>query len=139
MMTIIEALRNYVMDFPELKDGCLYVDFLGNTPVEYAVEKVPCDPVFKKYTDGNCIKQFLFLFASREFYGEDVNKCIENNEFYEHFETWISDNDNSGILPDLGENRQAVSIEVLTGGYAFDEDTNTARYQIQLRLLYEED
>lgn len=135
---IIEYIRSYIMKFPELKDGCFLVDFLGNQPIEYVVETVPCDPVYKKYTDGSCMKQFLFVFASREFYSEDVSRCLENNAFYERFEDWITERNFNGILPDLGDTRCPVSIEVLTGGYAFDTDTNTARYQIQLCLLYEE-
>ena len=136
---VIECVREYIMKFPELKDGCFLVDFLGNKPIEYVVETVPCDPVYKKYTDGSCMKQFLFVFASREFYSEDVSRCLENNAFYERFGEWITERNFNGILPNLSGSRFPVSIEVLTGGYAFDADTNTARYQIQLRLLYEED
>ena len=135
---VIECVRDYVMQFPELKDGCLLVDFLSKEAVEYAVETVPCDPVYKRYTDGSCLRQFLFIFASREFYSEDVNRCIENNNFYEKFADWIEENDSNGVLPELDDRYSPVSLEVLTGGYAFDEDTNTARYQIQLRLIYEE-
>lgn len=135
---IIECVRSYILDFPELKNGCFLVDFLGNQPVEYVVETVPCDPIFKKYTDGSCMKQFLFMFASREFYNEDVSRCLENNMFYERFADWITERNFNGILPHLGDERCPVSVEVLTRAYAFDADTNTARYQIQLRLLYEE-
>ncbi|MBR2284568.1 MAG: chloramphenicol resistance protein [Ruminococcus sp.] len=137
--TIIESLRDYIMRFPELKDGCLLVDFLGNEPIEYTIEPVPCDPVIKKYTDGSCVKQFLFLFASREFFSEEIAVNLSNLSFYEQFEDWIDSQNDEGILPDLGNGREPVSIEVMTRGYAFAADTNTARYQIQLRLLYEED
>ena len=139
MKSLIECVRNYILTFPELdEDGCLYVDYLGDQAIEYAVEAVPCDPVFRRYTDGGCMKQFLFVFASREFYSADVNQCIETLAFYEHFERWITDNNLNGELPDL-DGRAPVSIEVLTGGYAFDAESNTARYQMQLRLLYEEE
>lgn len=138
MKPIIECLREYIMTFPELKDGALLVDCLGSTPIGYTVETVPCNPIYRQYTDGTSMKQFLFLFASREYYGEDVNQNIENLGFYEHFSDWIFENNYNGIVPDL-DGRIAISVEVLTGGYAFDTDTNTARYQIQLRLLYEEE
>ena len=139
MKPIIECIRNYVLDFPELdEDGCLYVDYLGDQAIEYSVEAVPCDSVFKRYTDGGCMKQFLFLFASREYYSADINQCIENLEFYEHFENWIRKNDLAGDLPDL-VGRDPESNEVLTAGNAYDADSNTARYQMQLRLLYEEE
>lgn len=136
---IIKSIRDYIMSFPELKEGCLLVDFLGNEPIEYTIEPVPSDPIHTKYTDGSCIKQFLFIFASREYFSEDVNTCIENLGFYEQFEDWIEEQNDRGRLPDLGDDREPVSIEVLTRAYAFDVDTNTARYQIQLRLLYEEE
>ena len=136
---LIECIRNYILRFPELKDGYLLVDILGDKPIEYTIETVPCAPVVRKYTDGSCMKQFLFIFASREFFSEDVAQNIENLGFYEKFEDWIKEQNDEGILPNLGDDREPVSIEVLTGGYAFEADTNTARYQIQLRLTYEEE
>lgn len=136
---IIEGIRDYILSYPELKDGCLMVDVLGSEPVEYTVETVPCDPIHTRYVDGDCIKQFLFIFASREYFGEDVNQAIENLSFYEEFEDWIYEQNQSGSLPDLGDGRSPISIEVLTRGYSLSETANTARYQIQLRLLYEED
>lgn len=139
MKPLIECVRDFILTFPDLdENGCLYVDYLGDQAIEYSVETVPCDPVFKRYTDGGCMKQFLFLFASREYYSADVIQCIENLSFYEDFSNWINQKNRSGELPDL-DGRDPVSIEVLTGGYAFDADAETARYQIQLRLLYEED
>lgn len=135
---VIECLRDYILTFPELKEGALLVDCLGSEPVGYTVETVPCDPVYRRYTDGSCMKQFLFLFASREYYGEDVIRNIENLGFYEHFEKWITDNNSNDILPDI-DGKTPVSLEVLTGGYGIDADTGTARYQIQLRLIYEEE
>lgn len=140
MSSIIESLRSYILTFPDLdENGCLNVDYLGNQAIEYSVEAVPCNPVYQQYTDGGCIKQFLFIFASREFYSADVNQCVENLSFYENFADWIHSNNRAGILPDLDTGKEPVSIEVLTGGYAFDADSNTARYQMQLRLLYEEE
>ncbi len=138
MKPMIACIRDYIMEFPELKDGCLLVDYLGGEAVEYTVETVPSEPVYKQYTDGSCLRQFLFLFASREFYSADVNQCIENLSFYEKFERWIREQDEAGKRPDL-DGRTPVSLEVLTGGYAFDCDAGTARYQIQLRLIYEEE
>lgn len=139
MKPLIECLRDFVVQYPELdENGCLCVDYLGDQAIEYSVEAVPCNPVYQQYTDGGCMKQFLFLFASREYYSADINQCIENLAFYENFENWIREKDRSGELPDL-DGRSPVSIEVLTGGYAFDAVCNTARYQMQLRLLYEEE
>ncbi len=51
--TVIECLREHIMKFPKLKDGCLMVDYLGDKPIEYTVEPVPCNPVHTRYTDGS--------------------------------------------------------------------------------------
>ena len=136
---IIESIRDYINTFSGLKDNCLLlVDNLGADSIEYAVESVPCDPVYKRYTDGEVVKQFLFTFASREYYSADLNQCIENLHFYEQFEDWIEENNYNGILPNL-DNKNPVSIEVLSRGYLYSADDNTAKYQLQLRLIYEED
>lgn len=136
---LIECLRDYILGFPELKNGCLCnVDYLGDQSIEYDIEAVPCDPVYKRYIDGDCMKQFLFLFASREEYNAQVATCIANLHFYEKFEEWIEDNNANGNFPDL-DGRLPVSIEVLTRGYPLSAEADTARYQIQLRLIYEEE
>ena len=138
MKPIIESIRDFIMQFPQLKDGALLVDYLGNSPIEYTIEPVPCSPVIRKFIDGSCEKQFLFLFASREIYSDDVKQCIENLAFYENFVDWIYEQNSSGNLPVLDGNRIAEELEFLTGGYPIQADTNTARYQIQLRLIYKE-
>ena len=137
---LIESIRDYISAFPDLSENCcLLIDYLGDKPVEYTVEAVPCDPVYKEYVDGEKVKQFLFVFASREYFEADVNTCIENLHFYENFEEWIEQNNDNGVFSDLGSNRTPVSLEVLTRGYVLSADEETARYQIQLRLVYEEE
>lgn len=137
---LIESIRDYISAFPDLSENCcLLIDYLGDKPVEYTVEAVPCDPVYKEYVDGEKVKQFLFVFASREYFEADVNTCIENLHFYENFEEWIEQNNDNGVFPDLGSNRTPVSLEVLTRGYVLSANEETARYQIQLRLVYEEE
>lgn len=137
---IIESIRDYISAFPDLSENCcLLIDYLGDKPVEYTVEAVPCNPVYKEYVDGEKVKQFQFIFASREYFEADVNTCIENLHFYENFEEWIEQNNDNGVFPNLGGNRTPVSLEVLTRGYVLSADEETARYQIQLRLIYEEE
>lgn len=137
---LIESIRDYICTCPYLSEGCcLLIDYLGDKAVEYTVEAVPCNPIYKEYVDGEKVKQFLFVFASREYFEADINTCIANLHFYEKFEDWIDDNNEAGIYPDLGENKVPVSLEVLTRGYVLSADEETARYQIQLRLIYEEE
>lgn len=139
MTPIIEAVRDYILTYPDLPEGQVLVDYLGGEAGQFTIEPMPCDPIFKRYTDGGCQKQYLFLLASRQEYGADLEPCVENEFFYEKFARWLEKNSRAGILPDMGTDRIPISMEALTGGYALIEDTNTARYQIQLRLIYEEE
>lgn len=135
--TIIQALFNWF-------DGCgilspnynLGVDNLGEDAQQYCIEVVPCKPVLTKYADGSSKNQYLFIFASREFYSEDECNNMKNLEFYERLEEWIESQDISGNLPQLPEGHTPQRIEVLSSGYVMDNDTKTARYQIQCRLKY---
>lgn len=137
---IIKCIHDYICTFPELSENCcLLVDYLGSKAIEYTVETTPCDPIYKQYIDGEKVKQFEFIFASREYYNADVDTCIQNLGFYQKFEEWIENNNDDGVLPELEDGKTPVSIEILTRGYALSADENTARYQIQLRLIYEED
>ena len=140
MKPIIESIKDFIGTFPELKDGCLLlVDTLGAKSVEYAVETVPCDPVYKVYADGEKVKQFLFVFASREYLNDDINTGVENLHFYEKFEDWIEHNNCEGTLPQLSGGKISVALEVLSRGYVLSVDDGTAKYQLQLRLIYEEE
>ena len=39
--SIIKSLEEYFLKCDMLKDGCLRVDFLGEKPIEYAIEVLP--------------------------------------------------------------------------------------------------
>ena len=118
--SIIDALEKYFIGCELLKDGALRVDYLGEKPVEYTIEVLPCDPVVKRYLGGSTVRQYLFAFGSREFYSQERLQNIQNSAFYER-------------LPD---GMEAQQLEVVSSGYLFDGSMTNARYQIQLRLLY---
>lgn len=137
-MTIIESLRKYIKSCPYLKEGLVRVDFLGADPIEYVIESVPTSAVIKKYADGGCLKEYIFIFGSREWYGSQIRQNIENSGFYEDFAKWVETQNESGILPELSDEKVAQRIEVLSTGYLYYGDTDNARYQIQCRLVYYE-
>lgn len=135
---IIKALRDYISKCP-----CLYefnkginVDYLDNNSTTYSIEEVPCEPIIKRYINGDTKRQYDFIFASRESYGADVFQNIENSGFYEDFSNWIEEESLKGNLPVLEGVKESLEIKVSTTGYAFQTDDNSARYQIQLKLIY---
>lgn len=134
--SIIDALEKYFIGCELLKDGALRVDYLGEKPVEYTIEVLPCDPVVKRYLGGNTVRQYLFAFGSREFYSQERLQNIQNSAFYERLADWVETRSMSGVLPELPDGMEAQQLEVVSSGYLFDGSMTNARYQIQLRLLY---
>lgn len=134
--SIIDALEKYFIGCELLKDGALRVDYLGEKPVEYTIEVLPCDPVVKRYLGGSTVRQYLFAFGSREFYSQERLQNIQNSAFYELLADWVETRSMSGILPELPGGMEAQQLEVVSSGYLFDGSMTNARYQIQLRLLY---
>ncbi len=135
--TIIESLFKWFADCDVLEsDNKLNVDNLGDDPEQYCIEVVPCNPILNKYADGSSKCQYLFIFASREFYSEDEQLNMANLEFYERLEEWITEQNINGKLPNLPPNCTAQAVTVISSGYVMDNDTKTARYQIQCQLKY---
>ncbi|EOY7191130.1 chloramphenicol resistance protein [Clostridioides difficile] len=137
-MTIIESVRNFIRKCPHLDEFAkgINIEFLNDNVTSYSIETVPADAILKRFVNGDCIKQFVFIFASIESYGNDILQNIENSDFYEKFAKWIETQNNLGELPELDGLKESLKIEVTTPGYPFQTDIDKAQYQIQLRLKY---
>lgn len=137
---IINKVREYFLKCPLIDDDKqIRVDYLGVEEVEYTIDSVPVEPIIQKYADGGALKQFVFVFGSREYYGSDETKNMENSGFYEQFSNWLEEQSQLGLLPKLSGGKVARKIEATTQGYLFDASESVARYQIQCRLIYYED
>lgn len=135
-MTIMEAVQEYLLTCPLLVGGRLNVDFLPQEAAVYSVDVVPVSPIVKRYMDGSSRRQFLFVLASRTYYGDMIRQQLNNLGFFEQFGEWLEAQSRAKNYPDLGNNRTVRRLEVTTSGYVFAQGTNTARYQIQCRLDY---
>lgn len=134
--SIIQAVTDYFLDCPLLKDGVFRVDALGPTGIEYTIETGSFDPIVQSFIDGSSIRQYQFYFGSREYYDMDRIQNIQNSAFYESFAEWVEEQSKIGNLPNLPKGMEAEELEVLSPGYIFDITTKFARYQIPLRLVY---
>ncbi len=137
---IIDSLRNYIRQCPHLDTFNnaikVNVNYLEPSPDTYSIEEIPVEPILKKYINGDSIRQYAFIFASREPYGADVLQNIDNSGFYERFASWIESNNDNELFPTLDTGLEALEIKVTSTGYAFGVTESTAEYQIQLRLKY---
>ena len=84
---VVKAIRDFVKQCPYLPEfyKSLNVDYQGTDVGCYMIESTPADPWVKKYTNGSGIKQFPFVFSSREYHSASVQENIKNSGFYEHF------------------------------------------------------
>ncbi len=135
-MTIIEAVRDFISTYPGLSGGRINVDFLEPDAQGYSVDVVPVKEIVKQYMDGSTVRQFLFVLATRAYYGPDIRQQMDNLGFFEGFAGWLEACSRSRRFPSLGEGRTVQKMEVTTSGYAFIPGTDTARYQAQCRIQY---
>ena len=134
---IIQSIRDYVMTYPDIDDRKINIDYLGNG-MEYSIDPIGADPIYKRYVDGSYLKQFQFAFTSKEAYDGDARTGIVNSGFYQAFEEWVEKNNTNDILPELDEHK-AVKVEVLQSGFLFSTEADLGRYQMICRLIYEQE
>ena len=134
---MINKLRNYFFELGIIDGNSnINVDFLSNEPIQYVIEPIPVEPIIKAYKDGGSLRQFVFQFGSREYYGADVIQNMKNTEFYEDFSALIEDNNRKGVLPKIDG---IQSIECLSNGTINEDNTDNAKYVIQMRITYYKD
>ncbi|CAI3674690.1 Chloramphenicol resistance protein [Clostridium neonatale] len=136
-MKIIEAIRDYIskLDCMSTFENAINVNYLAGEYDNFSIEEIPCNPIIKRYLDGTAIRQFQFVFCSREPYSAKVLLNIENSTFYEDFADEIESKNNEGILP-LLENGEALKIEVISSAYTVNTEEDTSMYQINLNFKY---
>lgn len=131
---MISKIRQYFFDLGIIDENSnINVDFLSNEPIEYVIEPIPIEPILRQYADGSSLRQFVFQFGSREYFGADVIQNMKNTEFYEDFSALIEDNNKKGVLPKI---KGIQSIECLNNGTINEDNTDNAKYVIQMRITY---
>ena len=137
-MTVTKYLQQYFLTFPGLSGKRLNIDCLTANTDSYSIDSVPSETVMKRYIDGTAVKRHLFVISSRCFYSSDLQQQEENIAFFDALSEWLEEQEILGLLPDLGEKKTARKITVLSSAYPLivDDGGETARYQIQLELIY---
>lgn len=137
---IIDSVKSYIRTCPHLDifNNAIRVNINNLEPNAdtYSIEEVPIEPISKKYINGYSIRQYAFIFTSREPYVADVIQNIYNSGFYEKFAEWIEANNDNEIFPTLNPGFEPLEIKVTSAGYAFAVTGDTAKFQIQFKLKY---
>ncbi len=136
---MINSIKAFIKTCPILADVDVNVNYLGENAESSAIENVSAEPVIKNYTDGGALRQFLFTVALRERYGQDVAENTAATVKLEQLSDWIYEQDRLGILPAFSGNKNSVSLEVIKTGWVDEKQSDTAKYQLQCRLVYYQD
>lgn len=143
--SLIQAIREWFRRCPALRAEedvfRLNVNYLSDEADYFTLEPSPAEQVLERYMDGSSARQFVFVLASRNDYGEEIPQNERVLQAYEEIADWLELQSDSGVLPELGPARQAESIEPLTSGYLLDLDGSgqTGRYQMQCRMTYRQE
>lgn len=136
---MINSIKAFIKTCPTLADIDVNVNYLDENAGSSAIENVSSDPIIKNYTDGGALRQFLFTVALREKYGQDTAANTAATVKLEQLSDWIYEQDRLGILPTFSGNKKPVSLEVVKTGWVDEKMSDTAKYQLQCRLVYYQD
>lgn len=138
-MSVSVKIKEFIEGCPFLKEfeqmfPVVNTDMLGEDTTSYSIESTPADPIIKRYSNGDTVRQYVFSMCSREIYGESENE--ETAEFYEKFADWLEECTRSRALPKLTGKLKSKSIRATTGGYLYDNKGTKCQYRIQCQFLY---
>lgn len=93
-MTILESVYDYIENHCDLikkNHQSVGFNFISEVVESCSIVEVPADSVIKTYVGGEKLKQCVFHFCSREFYGIDSENNLENDRLYEDLEYWFKE------------------------------------------------
>lgn len=136
----MEHLRSWFRGCPALSDKNRFrVDYLAENPTEYALYAVPSQIAYRENVLGEevplDIQTVNYIFASKESYGADIQQNLANLGFYEEIVAWIITQNIDRNLPTINEGKVKSIVPTLTA-YPIEIGSDSARYQIQLRITY---
>lgn len=139
MNSVLQAFADWLRGCPLLADQRLNANYLGAEPVEYAIIEAPTTPVLQSYLDGSSIRQRAVAITAVKDYSSDLLQQLAETGFWEAFAQWVETQNEAETLPDLGDGKTSLAVEVSATHYLLQTTAQTARYQIQLLLTYEQE
>lgn len=134
--SLLEAIKEYVLQCPFLSDIDLHIDQTDSEPVNYSIQTAGLVKLSEDVL-GNQTWQYNALLQSREYTADDLSR-LNASAFTEQFIFWIEGNNQNGIFPELSQGKVATEIYADNGILLdLDEDGDRGLYQIQIHLIFE--
>lgn len=133
----ISKLRNYLFNVIDAmiddKKYEINANMLSNDINNYSLDKIPTASQVEKWVMGIELHRDVFTFRGRFAYSQQAAINLSNIGFFEDFEKIINSNNKKGILPEI---KGIESIECLNPGTLTSTTSNTAEFEIQIRIIY---
>lgn len=139
-MKTAESLRLWLRTCPTISNVERFnVDFMGQNPTEYAIYSTPSAINYKRDILGNVypssVQELNYIFASIFAYSRDILQNLQNLGFFADIIEWIYAQNAAKNFPEIEEGT-VLSIMPTLSPYVFDADSDSGRYQIQLKISY---
>jgi len=113
------------------------LDQLGAGNEESGVFKLP-NSIVRKHIDGSSHHTEYYLFAIRQ-PTQLSSERISNAKWLEELETWVDENNNNGVVPNLTDKRFTTNIEISSTYYLSESSEENGVYQLSLEIQYEKE
>lgn len=134
---MVSEIRDWLRTCPLIDQNDRFnVNYLGAEPIAFSIEETPNTPVVQRYLDGSTIREKTWVLAAVQDYSPDVLSQIANSGFWEQFSDWVEEQSRKKNFPQMSQGKISRKIEVTTTHYLYRAGENTARYQVQMKLIY---
>lgn len=136
-MTIQEALRRYLSEFPGFRGGKLHGNYLPRNAGEFTLDAQPGDTAIRRYMDGGECRRASFLLASCWYYSQDEDCQREMEGLFSNLERWLRQKTAAGALPDFGEHALCLRLTATPVAYLQSAaGDGMGRYQTEVQAEY---
>ncbi len=133
---MISQMKEYLSRCPAFDGQKIKTNYLGGKAGACSLEMVPAITIVKEYADGGMLCGRDFVLALRQEYTEVDTSNRLAAERCQQIEDWIKLQNDTGNLPQLGQDGISCSVQVTKGFSVASVNSVDARYEMQLRVIY---
>lgn len=138
-MTVGQSIVNWLYTFGNIEinpDVMIETDQLDSAPDSYGLYK-QANKVTTPFVDGSSDNSEYYYLLVRQPSKTNAAR-VDNQAWMESLESWIREQNIARNLPTLEDGKQCYGISVSVSGYMMETESDTAAYQISMKIDYTE-
>ena len=133
---MIVEMANYLSGCPALRGRQVCVNYLGDGDGSVSLEVASSRENIKGYADGAVMRGITFILVLRDGFALSQSQNTEIARMCEEIEGWVEEQNLKGLLPDLLDGAQAISVGIARCFKIAQTRDFSARYEAQIELIY---